>query len=835
MKIRKLLGAFIAVVIAGVSVADDNHLSLDGDWRFADASEKAAGEWSTLPVPGSWNTFTEYADYVGDAWYEREATIPKNWKGKRVYLKFDAVYDIADVWLGNEYLGQHTGGYTPFEFDVTDLAKPGDTVTIKLKANNEHKLGAWFQWGGINRSVSMFARNDLRLLRQKIESVLDLETGTTQIKLFVTVENKSDSSRSVKVSADIAEVADVGFRMSERIAAGETVTLSSQITLSTTQTREWHFDDPQLYHLETVLAESGERKDSLKDRFGVRSIEFKQDGMYLNGEKVRLMGYNRVHDHRAYGNVEPRELVRADIDMMKRTGTNFARIMHAPSAPDLLDYCDEIGYLLWAEIPIWQTVYRVPMDSREDAFKAPQSFPGNAMREMMQRDWNHPSIVGWSPGNEMVRESSYYVEAMRPFVKELDPTRAYANIHYKGFSNFQKGGSEGIDARNVDGLFINGYGNSDKKIEKLLKQHEDVPQLPIFYSEYGESRSESLNHMVDFAPLWERLGKEPYVIGGAHWTLNDYRSYYEKTPASQNRDWGIVDIWRNPKTLYYHMMELNQPVHAINADIDSGKATVVIQPRSELEIPSFTLRGYSWVYELLDESGKTLSGGIYKLDDIAPGSPEISNTVDLNSEAAELLVVSLISKNGYTVTEARFDVESGERLKLPTFPEPLNPEVRKILPLDRSFMVGVTNLDGDTGLEVRYGEKEGQYTESLNAPVMGSIRVRDLDNGTLYFGQVRRIEADGPGPWSPEFQVMPDGGLAPKSPTVLGVVTGADSMAVRLEVGDKVWGYEATSEAGDVTRVEYANPGLLMLPLGSVSLRCFGEWGASESVSLQGN
>lgn len=831
---RGVVLSILALAFSCGVIANTRSISLDGDWRFADASERAVGRWNTLPVPGNWNTFTEYADYVGVGWYERDVVVPKDWGGKRIYLKFDAVYDIADVWIDEVYLGQHTGGYTPFEFDVSEYVEPGVEVAIKVKANNEHVVGAWFQWGGISRSVHMYAREDIRLIRQKIEPTLDLETGTALVKLLVTVENKSDDAQEVLVKAAIDELSDASFRLVGKIPAGESKTLVSQITLSTTQVRKWHFDDPQLYHLDTTLWESGSEIDSLKDRFGIRHVEVKPDGLYLNGEKIRLMGYNRVHDHRVYGNTEPRELVRSDIDMMKRSGANFSRIMHAPSSPELLDYCDERGYLLWCEIPMWQPVYRVPMASREDAKKAKYSLPGRELREMIERDWNHPSIIGWSPGNELRQEASYYVEEMRPFVTALDNTRLYANIHDKGFSNDPNGGWTGIDAKSVDLMFMNKYGKTAVKIKTVLEQHEKVPELPIFYSEYGESRDESLNHLVDFRSLWERLGKEEYVIGGAHWTFNDYRSLWTRspTPPSQNRDWGIVDIWRNPKTMYYHMSKLNQPVHSIEASIEGKEATVRIRPRSKLEIPSFTLRGYSWAYEFVDSDGVVLSGGIEELETIEPDSEAIVRRVASEEGSASLLIVSLISNNGYTVAENRFDLASGKALGLPTFPDAANPEVREVFPSDRSFVVGVTSQEGDTGLEVRYGSESGTYALNLSAPVVGGIRVRGLENGKRYFGQVRRLEASGPGPWSSEFEVVPDGGLLPSAPVVLGVVTGEASIAVRLEPMTKVWGYQVILKSGEVKTLEVANPGLLILPKNSESLAVFNAVGLSKPVKL---
>ncbi len=840
----KVFNSLIFIWVIGSSVCAQNgkspkydylkqEISLNGDWQFADSTQVKVNNWDVLPIPASWNTFTKYADYVGDAWYKKTISIPEDWSEKRLFLKFDAVYDIADVWINDQYLGQHVGGYTPFEFDISPYIFAGEQGIIKVKVNNEHVVGAWFQWGGINRDVHLIAHDELRLIRQKIEPILDVETGTAQVKLKVTIENSSNTDKNVSVKGSIKELNDVAFILSGKAIAGKQSTLIGHVLLNTKQTRLWHFDDPQLYNLETVLLHNQKEVDVLCNHFGVRHIDLKPDGLYLNGEKVRLMGYNRVHDHRAYGNTEPEHLVKSDIDMMKRSGANFSRIMHAPSSPELLNYCDKAGYLIWAEIPMWQTVYRVPMNSKEDAENAKDLYPGYALKEMIQRDWNHPSIIGWSPGNELRAEASLYLEAMSPLVKALDSTRFYANIHDQGFDQKFQGGYKNVDRHNVDVILMNKYGGTDNKIKSVLKQHELVPELPIFYSEFGEKRSESLNFMVDFTKLWKTLGKEPYVIGGAHWTFNDYRSYFKLTPPSQNRDWGIVDIWRNPKTIYYHMSKINAPVNAINVTFHESKINVNIKPRGALEIPSFTLKGYKWAYDVLDEKGFTVHGEIYDLPELKPGTEDVVKTINLEDVKGKTLVISVLSKNGYTVAESKFDITSQKECSLPTFPKPKNPEVRKVLPLDKSFMIGITSLEEDTGIEVEYGTKSGKYSKHIKAPVKGAIRVRHLENGKAYFGRVRRVLSNGFSPWSNEFKVIPDGEQLPESPTILGVIQGKKDFMLRLKKPEKITGYEVTLKNGTILKIEKVSPGYIIVPKNSRAIASVNAYGKSKSVSIQ--
>jgi beta-galactosidase len=137
------------------------NLSLNGLWQFSNDSTLAlnqvwhkadfkSNKWNNLTVPGNWDTENDYASFVGTGYYRKEFKIPSDWEGSVIRLCFDAVYHTSEVWMNGQYLGKHVGGYTPFEFDITKVIKPGKTNTIALSANNEYQRGAWWHWGGIS-------------------------------------------------------------------------------------------------------------------------------------------------------------------------------------------------------------------------------------------------------------------------------------------------------------------------------------------------------------------------------------------------------------------------------------------------------------------------------------------------------------------------------------------------------------------------------------------------------------------------------------------------------------------------------------------------------------
>ena len=172
------------------------------------------------------------------------------------------------------------------------------------------------------------------------------------------------------------------------VKAGETKDVTAQFDLPAEQVRLWHFDHPELYHLQTTLTVSGEVEHAVSDRFGIRKIELSATEFRLNGEPVRLVGFNRVADDAGpSGNTEPEELVHADVDLMKRAGANMQRIMCVPQATSLLNRLDEKGMMIIVGIPDWgkdpqTTVVDNPLTKQW-------------MREMIERDYNHPSIIGY--------------------------------------------------------------------------------------------------------------------------------------------------------------------------------------------------------------------------------------------------------------------------------------------------------------------------------------------------------------------------------------------------------------------------------------------------------
>ena len=622
----QIAAGLLAASVLSAAAGGGSQLSLNGLWQFTTNAEAAT--WDSIIVPGNWDTLPAYATHKGKGWYRREFVAPAEWRGKRIRLKFDAVYHDATVTLNGQELGTHIGGYTPFEFDVTDVVKLGGTNSVTVCADNTYRRGAWWHWGGISRSVTLIANHDARIVWQHIRSEPDLAAGTARVFVRYKLANAGDKAVVVSLASAIDGRKESALAKRVSVPARGEAIVELETKLSKSRVRLWHFDHPNLYRLTTRLSTGGKVVHEQSDRFGIRKVELTPDSLLLNGERVRLNGYNRVSDSRKFGNTEPDELVKSDVDMMKRANGNLTRLMHYPQAPNLLDYLDEKGMMIWCEIPVW---------GGDDPFVRTNdlTLPRQWMREMIERDYNHPCIIGWSVGNEMERHLDY-ASNMMAFTRTLDPHRIVTHVSFTGARRDYNRTNDPITISPV--ALYNTYSFNNKVTDRNAATivHDKWPEKAIFFSEFGIKQfGGSLDARINGIEEMYRILSEgkPYVIGFSLWTFNDYRSDYPGTPPSGNREWGIVTEDRQPKAAYEQLRKLFSPVRSLI--VTNG--VIRLEPRSPDEVPSFTLRGYKLKWD----------GGEIALPDLKPGDAAWTSRKLVKSGT----VVKLFTPTGYDVAQ----------------------------------------------------------------------------------------------------------------------------------------------------------------------------------------
>ncbi|GGJ65734.1 glycoside hydrolase family 2 TIM barrel-domain containing protein [Streptomyces brasiliensis] len=641
-------------VLAGRRTTD-----LCGIWEFA-AGSVAAG-WDRLPVPGSWDVHDRYADHQGDGWYRRTFDAPALGDAEVARLSFEAVSHTATVWLDGTELGTHVGGCTPFEYDVTTLLRAGaGPHTLTVRANNDECVGATWPWGGISGPVTLTVDPAVGVDRQQVTARPALREGTAEVTTTVTLSNAGDRDRTVRLTGVLTDRAGRplpggALRLEGpgggdvSVPAGHSRSVRLTAVLPAGSYELWSLDHPTLYRSTVALSDADGLAYVLSDRFGVRAVEVHPDGLRLNGEPVRAAGFNRVPGDRVHGAAEPVSAMRAEIDRMKQAGADMTRIHHLPQSPALLDYLDEVGMLNIAEISVWG----------KDTSLDPDRWKPE-LREMVQRDANHPCIVAWSVANE-IRGTE---EAGRAFVRtmidytraELDGSRLLTYVS-NTFDDIEGPRDEALQY--ADFLAVNMYRDYAERLRRLRRHY---PDKPVFVSEFSSDGydftpdRESVEYVSRHdAGIPAELSSLPWVIGASRWTFDDYRSRFEGTSPNQLRGWGVQTEWGGLKRSYDQMRTAFAPVAGLLVAAADGGSRITVVPRGRGELPSRQLRGHRLHWRAVDTGGGTVAERWLPLPDLKPGGPALDRHVEWRPGPGERPVteyVGLVNPRGHEVAVA---------------------------------------------------------------------------------------------------------------------------------------------------------------------------------------
>jgi beta-galactosidase/beta-glucuronidase len=690
-------------------------ISLDGNWRFSidrqDIGESESwfapnfddSAWQIVSVPHTWNVMPEYSIYNGLAWYRYETTLPREFQGMLLRICFQAVYYLARIWINGDYVGEHEGGYTPFEFDVSSFLKPGLRNIVAVQVDNKisparipaQLSGSWsFDWwnyGGIVRSVSIEATNLIYISGQRIVARPELtgidEAKEADISSTVTIENTSENRFDGQIFFTIyqEESNQIVFNSREgdpvSIAPGQSAEI--QFSSKIENPKLWHFDHPNLYVLAITLKKNGQDVHHLESIFGIRQIELKNNQIWLNGEPVRLVGVTRHADSLQFGLAETVQIMAADYNDIKTLNEVFSRPVHYPQAEYILDYADRHGILFIPEVPAWQ------LTARQMDLPKMQELEKQQLFEMITSEYNHPSIWAWSIGNEIESETPEghaFVKQMIDYVKSLDPTRP------AGFASNRLNSNPGLDATALsDFVMMNQYwggwaGPKQGLPGALDAIHAIWPDKTVIISEFGFEpnwnrfwgpATSTLNYddyyfIPDGTPPDSDLADEqrqllihdqmevfrtkPFIAGAIFWTYQDYRT-------RSNFVMGVVDGERNKRVSWQFLREEYAPALLDTLDLFLGEgnqyhAITTLHTRGPIEadMPAYTLRDYTlaWKVTSLDKV-KVFSEGDILLPELTPAS-EWSGAFDFSVPNEEYIItLSIVRPTGFSVIDRSYN------------------------------------------------------------------------------------------------------------------------------------------------------------------------------------
>ena len=561
---------------------------LNGVWDFCLMNGEAKGEIMPMPVPSSYNdiyTGRDFADHVGNLYYRRTFTVSSRMLEKRLFVRFGSVTHKAEVWLNGTCLGKHSGGFLPFSFEITEAARAGENE-LEVIVNNivdETTLPAGRmvhqKFPGLPEEIHNLPNFDFYNYSGIMRPVC-LYTAPESYIEDISIYGKMDGSFYWDVKANGEGTVSVRLldAAGNEVAAGEGFKGTGRID----QVQLWEPGHPVLYSLEVTLTGSDGEKDTYTEVFGFREVSIRDCRIHLNGKPVYLKGFGKHEDSPVHGRGFDMAYNVKDIGLLKWIGANSFRTSHYPYCEEMLQLCDREGILVIDEAPA------VGLNA---GFTATGLLGGNpngtwklfktaehhrqVLRDMVQRDKNHPCVIIWSVANEPASQedgAKEYFEPLLNLVRELDEQKRPATlVTYEGSNPVSCKVAEICDL-----LIINRYrgwydteGNL-RGAAALLKDelegfHKRCPDKPIMLGEYGadtiagfhdiNARIFSEEYQVDFLRAYgEVFDSLPYITGEHVWNFADFATAENIKRVGGNKK-GVFTRDRSPKMAAHFLKE----------------------------------------------------------------------------------------------------------------------------------------------------------------------------------------------------------------------------------------------------------------------------------------
>lgn len=572
-------------------VAQRQVQTLNAAWEFKLEKDDKK---EIVNIPHTWNAEDAFRDgkeyFRGKGTYSKTLYAPEEWKDKRVFLKFEGSNQITTLFVNDQIIGGHRGGYTGFVFDISRALKPGEENHLRIEVDNSHNtdippLDADFNfYGGIYRDLELIVTNEVHfeLENEATGNILvttpEVSAQRAKVEVETIVVNNSEEKKNLEVSIEVFSPQKIKIKtLTKRVQlkSGETSTVNFEYTVDDPEL--WSPDAPNLYNLTAKIAErrTGTLLDEVDTRFGLRWFEVDtKRGFVLNGEPIKLIGANRHQDFKGLGNALPNSLHRKDYEMIKEMGSNVIRTAHYPQDPEVYRICDELGLLVWTEVPVINDV------TDTDAYHAVSL---KMQREQILQFYNHPSIVMWGLMNEIfirlvfnnqiteeekeakIKTSVELAEKLEKETKRLDPYRlSVMALHENELYN-----ESGIaDIPDVIGwnLYFGWYSQGLENFGNFLdEQHKQYPDRPLFISEYGPGADVRLQ--TDDPKPWDyseayqlelhrsyinQVMERDFVFGMTAWNFADFGSSFRQDAAPYINQKGLVNMDRSKKDIYYY-------------------------------------------------------------------------------------------------------------------------------------------------------------------------------------------------------------------------------------------------------------------------------------------
>ena len=646
----------LLLLVSTVSTALAQHdIALDGEWQMT-----IDGRDYTVNVPHTYNIMEGLEDYAGEAVYRRVLPITADMKGRTVRLHFEAVHHDAVVYVNGRRVGEHLGkGYTPFSFDITEALKASpkeggvEGAILEVHTSNAYTDKAlpykrsfdWSNDGGIYRSVRLHVSG-----KQTLRYVHATPSTDGSVRFDIRLWNEKDNKLSGRLMVKNRQTGRTEYDAAVSLKKGKhEQQFSTAITIHNPQL--WHFDQPNLYDFTFEIPGS----DALADHFGFRDFRIEGRSFMLNGERVRLPGIEDMPgSNPAYGMAEPRAFIEKTVRTMKDLNTCITRFHYVPDRR-MVDMMDEMGILCQLELSWWQQPSRqLTPELRQVAREA--------LEEMVEAYYNHPSIYGWGISNE-VGGNHEEVKLLADVVRRLDTTRIVDVLSNNTYKTLANDPSLVLDLPTWNEYTGTWHGKNREELPARLERiGEAIGNRPLFITEnglcepaYTGGDATRIDDMLYHIKEWQ---KQDFVCGYIYFCVQDYRTQMgeEGLGRWRIRRHGVCHTDLTSKASYHVLRQLMSPIDIVEVkparaqknegslagqyDVDAANrdAHIVLQVKNS--IPSYTLRGYQLRYA--DRSGCMQS---IALPDMLPGERYPLVLRNVNAQYA----FEVVRPNGFSV------------------------------------------------------------------------------------------------------------------------------------------------------------------------------------------
>ncbi len=483
-------------------------------------------------------------------WYRKHFTIPITDSGHRFQIQFDGIFRDAMIWVNGFFVGNNKSGYVGCAYDITDFINfYGDNV-ITVRVDATQYEGWFYEGAGIYRHVWLNEYNNTHIATDGVFVFSDVKGKSATVNIQSTVQNQNPDSSKCSVTSYITDRNGniIGRSSAQTISvlSNNTKTITQKITV--TNPKLWSVDDPYLYRAIVLVKNNSNIIDSEKIRFGIRTINITDSGLFVNGVYTKIHGMCNHQDAAGVGAALPDYLQYYRVRLLKQMGVNAYRTSHNAATPELLDACDSLGMLVLEEQRL--------LNSSDEYV--------SQLERIIKRDRNRPGIFIWSIGNEefAIQQTSYGKRIAQTLIqkqKEFDPTRTCT--YASDLGNVFQGVNEVIPVR--------GFNYREKFIQAYHKEH---PYQPLMGTEMGSTVTTRGIYIKDTVhayvpdedtthPWWSSTAESwwkmcaPYKwwMGGFVWTGFDYRG--EPTPyewPNINSHFGVLDVCGFPKNISYY-------------------------------------------------------------------------------------------------------------------------------------------------------------------------------------------------------------------------------------------------------------------------------------------